>query len=110
MYNKALISWESPGKTDSADTYVLEYHKLNREEESVTWQEIEVCSKSKIISDLDDDSSYAFRVRGYKGSVCSPWSREVILRTPPAPGIGFSYVHKVLNLCLSVLRAVGGFQ
>ncbi|KFV09480.1 E3 ubiquitin-protein ligase TRIM36, partial [Tauraco erythrolophus] len=100
MYNKALISWECPGKTDLADLYVLEYHKLNREEESVTWQEIEVCSKSKVISDLDDDSSYAFRVRAYKGSICSPWSREVILHTPPAPGIGFSSVQEVLNLCL----------
>ncbi|KFW95591.1 E3 ubiquitin-protein ligase TRIM36, partial [Phalacrocorax carbo] len=107
IYNKALISWECPGKTDSADTYVLEYHKLNREEESATWQEIQVCSKSKVISDLDDDSSYAFRVRGYKGSICSPWSQEVILRTPPAPGTGFSYVQKVLNLRLLVLRAVG---
>lgn len=89
MYNKALICWECPGKTDSADVYVLEYHKLNREDESVTWQKTEVCGKSKVLSDLDDDSSYAFRVRGYKGSICSPWSREVILRTPPAPGTGF---------------------
>ncbi|XP_009945078.1 PREDICTED: E3 ubiquitin-protein ligase TRIM36, partial [Leptosomus discolor] len=85
MYNEALISWECPGKTDSADIYVLEYHKLNREDESAMWQEIEVCNKSKVIADLDDDSSYAFRVRGHKGSICSPWSREVILRTPPAP-------------------------
>nr|XP_009511540.1 PREDICTED: E3 ubiquitin-protein ligase TRIM36 [Phalacrocorax carbo] len=91
IYNKALISWECPGKTDSADTYVLEYHKLNREEESATWQEIQVCSKSKVISDLDDDSSYAFRVRGYKGSICSPWSQEVILRTPPAPVFSFLF-------------------
>ncbi|NXE81847.1 TRI36 ligase, partial [Cochlearius cochlearius] len=94
MYNKALISWECPGKTDSADIYVLEYHKLNREEESAPWQEIEVCSKSKVISDLDDDSSYAFRVRGYKGSICSPWSREVILRTPPAPVFSFLFDDK----------------
>ncbi|XP_059690447.1 E3 ubiquitin-protein ligase TRIM36-like [Gavia stellata] len=94
MYNKALISWECPGKTDSADIYVLEYHKLNGEEESATWQEIKVCSKSKVISDLDDDSSYAFRVRGYKGSICSPWSREVILRTPPAPVFSFLFDDK----------------
>ncbi|XP_009071181.1 PREDICTED: E3 ubiquitin-protein ligase TRIM36, partial [Acanthisitta chloris] len=94
MYNKALISWECPGKTDSADIYVLEYHKLNREEESVTWQKIEVCGKSKVIADLDDDSSYAFRVRGHKGSICSPWSREVILRTPPAPVFSFLFDDK----------------
>ncbi|NXV79783.1 TRI36 ligase, partial [Atlantisia rogersi] len=94
MYNQALISWECPGKTSSADTYVLEYHKLKREEENVTWQEMEVCSKSTVIPDLDDDSSYAFRVRGYKGSICSPWSREVILRTPPAPVFHFLFDDK----------------
>ncbi|XP_010291199.1 PREDICTED: E3 ubiquitin-protein ligase TRIM36 isoform X1 [Phaethon lepturus] len=94
MYNKALISWESPGKTDSADTCILEYHKLNREEESVIWQEIKACSKSKVISDLDIDSSYAFRVRAYKGSICSPWSREVILRMPPAPVLSFLFDDK----------------
>lgn len=93
MYNKAVISWESSKKTDSADMYVLQYRKLSREEESVMWQEVEVCSKSKVIPDLAEDSSYAFRVRGYKGSMCSSWSKEVILRTPPAPGTGFSYVH-----------------
>lgn len=102
MYNKALISWEWPGKRDTADTYVLEYHKLNKEEESAVWQEIEVSSKSKVIPELDNDSSYAFRVRGYKGSICSAWSREVILHTAPAPGIGFSYVHKVLNVSFGV--------
>ncbi|NXK95511.1 TRI36 ligase, partial [Formicarius rufipectus] len=94
MYNKALISWDCPGKTDSADIYVLEYHKLNREEENVTWQKTEVYGKSKVVCDLDDDSSYAFRVRGYKGSICSPWSREVILRTPPAPVFSFVFDDK----------------
>eukprot|EP00076_Gallus_gallus_P016811 XP_015136317.1 E3 ubiquitin-protein ligase TRIM36 isoform X3 [Gallus gallus] len=94
MYNKAVISWESSGKTDSADMYVLQYRKRNREEESVMWQEAEVYSKSKVISDLDDDSSYAFRVRGYKGSICSSWSKEVILRTPPAPVFSFLFDDK----------------
>uniref|UniRef100_A0A8C4TNP2 Tripartite motif containing 36 n=1 Tax=Falco tinnunculus TaxID=100819 RepID=A0A8C4TNP2_FALTI len=93
IYNKALISWECPGNVDSADIYVLEYRKLNREDETEMWQ-VEVCSKSKVISDLDDDSSYAFRVRGYKGSICSPWSREVVLRTPPAPVFSFLFDDK----------------
>ncbi|NXN96628.1 TRI36 ligase, partial [Rhinopomastus cyanomelas] len=117
MYNKALISWECPGKTDSADIYVLEYHKFNREEESATWQEIEVCSKCKVISDLDDDSSYAFRVRGYKGSMCSPWSREVILHTPPAPVFsflfddkcGYNSEHLVLNPGRTSVESRAGF-
>lgn len=85
VYNKALICWDHQ-KADSADTYILEYRKLNREAANPAWQETEVLSKSKIISDLDTNSSYAFRVRGYKGSICSPWSREVVLHTPPAPG------------------------
>ncbi|XP_043403141.1 E3 ubiquitin-protein ligase TRIM36 isoform X2 [Chelonia mydas] len=94
MYNKALICWEHLVKEDSADTYILEYRKLNREEENATWQEIEACSKSKVISDLENNSSYAFRVRGYKGSICSPWSREVILHTPPAPVFSFLFDDK----------------
>lgn len=97
MYNKALISGECPRKTDSSTMYVLEYDKLSREEESMMRQESKVCSKSKVISDLDEDSD-----QRYKESVCSPWRREIIMHTPPAPGIGFSYVHRVLSLCLSV--------
>ena len=101
MYNKALISWDHPQKASSADTYILEYRKLNREEANPTWHEIEVFSKSEIISDLDTNSIYAFRVRGYKGSICSPWSREVILHTPPAPG-------KIQFLSNPRLLALGG--
>lgn len=86
IYNKALICWDHPQKPGSSDTYILEYRKLNREDTNPAWQEIEVFSKNKIISDLDTNSSYSFRVRGYKGSICSPWSREVIFHTPPAPG------------------------
>ncbi|NXI98559.1 TRI36 ligase, partial [Psophia crepitans] len=118
MYDKALISWECPGKTDSADIYVLEYHKLDREEEeSATWQEIEVCSKSTVISDLDDDSSYAFRVRGYKGSICSLWSQQVILHTPPAPVFrflfddkcGYNSEHLLLNARRTSVESRAGF-
>ncbi|NXU55603.1 TRI36 ligase, partial [Turnix velox] len=117
MYNEALISWECPRKTDSADIYVLEYHKLNREEEMTTWQEIKVCGKSQVISNLDDDSSYAFRVRGFKGSICSPWSREVTLRTPPAPVFSFRFddrcgyntEHLLLNLGRTSVESRAGF-
>ncbi|XP_033019596.1 E3 ubiquitin-protein ligase TRIM36 isoform X1 [Lacerta agilis] len=94
MYNKALICWEHPQKAGSADTYILEYRKLNREDANPAWQETEVFGKSEIISDLDTNSSYAFRVRGYKGSICSPWSREVILHTPPAPVFSFLFDDK----------------
>ncbi|NXD17235.1 TRI36 ligase, partial [Nothocercus nigrocapillus] len=117
IYNKAVISWENPGKADSADIYVLEYRKLNKDEESATWQEIEVCNNSKVISDLDNNSSYAFRVRGYKGSICSPWSREVILHTPPAPVFsflfdgkcGYNSEHLLLNPRRSSVESRAGF-
>ncbi|XP_019372522.1 PREDICTED: E3 ubiquitin-protein ligase TRIM36 [Gavialis gangeticus] len=117
MYNKALISWEQPGKAELADTYILEYRKLNREEENAMWQETEVCNKSKVISDLDNNSSYAFRVRGYKGSICSPWSREVILHTPPASVYSFLFDDKcgynqerlVLNAKRNSVESRAGF-
>ncbi|XP_020635690.2 E3 ubiquitin-protein ligase TRIM36 isoform X3 [Pogona vitticeps] len=117
MYNKALISWDHPQKASSADTYMLEYRKLNREEANPTWHEIEVFSKSEIISDLDTNSIYAFRVRGYKGSICSPWSREVILHTPPAPVFsflfddkcGFNSEHLMLNARRNVVESRAGF-
>ncbi|KAF5913524.1 hypothetical protein HPG69_017143 [Diceros bicornis minor] len=86
VYNNALISWHHPEK-DKADSYVLEYRKINRDEEMLSWNEIEVCGTSKVISELDSNCNYAFRVRAYKGSICSPCSRELVLHTPPAPGI-----------------------
>lgn len=87
MYNNALISWDHQEK-DKADNYVLEYRKITRDEEILSWNEVEVLGTSKVISDLENNCSYAFRVRAYKGSVCSPNSRELILHTPPASGIG----------------------
>ncbi|XP_008112231.1 E3 ubiquitin-protein ligase TRIM36 isoform X2 [Anolis carolinensis] len=117
MYNKALISWDQPQKISSADTYILEYRKLNREETPPVWQEREVFSKSEIVSDLDTNSSYAFRVRGYKGSICSPWSREVILHTPPAPVFsflfddkcGYNAEHLILNMRRNAVENKAGF-
>ncbi|OXB66107.1 hypothetical protein ASZ78_012450 [Callipepla squamata] len=117
MYNKAVISWESSGKTDPADMYILQYRKNDTEEESMIWKEVKVSSKSKVISDLDDDSSYTFRVRGYKGSTCSSWSKEVILRTPPAPVLsflfddkcGYNREHLLLNSERTTVESRAGF-
>ncbi|NXP44000.1 TRI36 ligase, partial [Heliornis fulica] len=117
MYDKALVSWECPEKTNSADVYVLEYRKLNREEENGQSQELKVCNKNTVILDLDDESSYAFRVQGYKGAICSPWSREVILRTPPAPVFhflfdekcGYKREHLLLNLRRTSVESRAGF-
>lgn len=47
------------------------------------WNEVETTSTNKVPSDLDLNSSYCFRVQGLKKSVCSPRSKEVVLRTPP---------------------------
>ncbi|KAJ8791244.1 hypothetical protein J1605_020684 [Eschrichtius robustus] len=52
VYNNALINWHHPEK-DKADSYVLEYRKINRDEEMLSWNEIEVCGTSKVISDLE---------------------------------------------------------
>lgn len=87
IYNSALITWQHPEK-GKADSYVLEYRKVDREEEMVPWNQVEVCGTSKVVSGLDDNCSYAFRVRAYRGSICSPCSRELLLHTPPAPGTG----------------------
>jgi tripartite motif-containing protein 36 len=87
VYNNALIDWHHPEK-DKADSYVLEYRKINRDEEMISWNEIEVHGTSKVVSNLESNSPYAFRVRAYRGSICSPCSRELILHTPPAPGTG----------------------
>ncbi|KAM9099124.1 E3 ubiquitin-protein ligase TRIM36 isoform 3-T3 [Sarcophilus harrisii] len=118
IYNKALISWHHPEKKNKADSYILEYRKISREEEMLTWSETEVYGTSKVISDLESNSSYAFRVRGYKGSVCSPCSREVILHTPPAPVFsflfdekcGYNNEHLLLNLKRDRVDSRAGFS
>ncbi|PNJ80457.1 E3 ubiquitin-protein ligase TRIM36 isoform X2 [Pongo pygmaeus] len=116
VYNNALINWHHPEK-DKADSYVLEYRKINRDDE-MSWNEIEVCGTSKIIQDLENSSTYAFRVRAYKGSICSPCSRELILHTPPAPVFsflfdekcGYNNEHLLLNLKRDRVESRAGFN
>ncbi|CAK7292502.1 E3 ubiquitin-protein ligase TRIM36 [Vulpes lagopus] len=117
VYNNALINWYHPEK-DKADSYVLEYRKINRDEEMLSWNEIEVCGTSKVISDLESNCNYAFRVRAYKGSICSPCSRELILHTPPAPVFsflfdekcGYNNEHLLLNLKRDHVESRAGFN
>uniref|UniRef100_A0A8C9CWF0 RING-type E3 ubiquitin transferase n=1 Tax=Panthera leo TaxID=9689 RepID=A0A8C9CWF0_PANLE len=117
VYNNALINWHHPEK-DKADSYVLEYRKVNRDEEMLSWNEIEVCGTSKVISDLESNCNYAFRVRAYKGSICSPCSRELILHTPPAPVFSFLFDEKcgynnerlLLNLKRDRVESRAGFN
>ncbi|XP_036081949.1 E3 ubiquitin-protein ligase TRIM36 isoform X1 [Rousettus aegyptiacus] len=117
VYNNALINWYHPEK-DKADSYVLEYRKINRDEEMLSWNEVEVCGTSKVISELESNSNYAFRVRAYKGSICSPCSRELILHTPPAPVFsflfdekcGYNNEHLLLNLKRDRVESRAGFN
>ncbi|KAM4819469.1 E3 ubiquitin-protein ligase TRIM36 isoform 1-T1 [Thomomys bottae] len=93
VYNNALIHWRHPGG-EEADSYVLEYRKVCREDETLQWEEVEVLGTSKVVSNLDSNALYAFRVRAYRGSICSPCSRELVLRTPPAPVFSFLFDDK----------------
>ncbi|KAI5946550.1 E3 ubiquitin-protein ligase TRIM36 [Manis javanica] len=115
--NSALINWHHPEK-DKADSYVLEYRKINRDDEMMSWNEIEVCGTSKVISDLESNCNYAFRIRAYKGSICSPSSKELILHTPPAPVFSFLFDEKcgynnenlLLNLKRDHVESRAGFS
>ncbi|XP_062942247.1 E3 ubiquitin-protein ligase TRIM36 isoform X3 [Cynocephalus volans] len=117
VYNNALINWDHPEK-DKADSYVLEYRKINRDDEILSWNEIEVHGTSKVVSELESNCSYAFRVRAYKGSICSPCSRELILHTPPAPVFsflfdekcGYNNEHLLLNLKRDRVESRAGFN
>ncbi|XP_063820216.1 E3 ubiquitin-protein ligase TRIM36 isoform X1 [Pseudophryne corroboree] len=93
MYNNAKISWHQPSDSGLADSYVLEYRKTDKNEDSL-WNEVGSTSTSKVVSDLDFNSSYSFRVQGLRGSACSPFSREIILHTPPAPVFSFLFDDK----------------
>ncbi|KAM9329646.1 E3 ubiquitin-protein ligase TRIM36 isoform 1-T1 [Gastrophryne carolinensis] len=93
IYNNAKICWSQPNDSGLADSYILEYRKLDKNEDSL-WNEVEATSTSKVLSDLDLNSSYCFRVQGLRGTVCSPHSREIILNTPPAPVFNFLFDDK----------------
>lgn len=93
IYNSAKICWSRPNDSGLADSYVLEYRKLDKSEDPM-WNEVETTSTNKVLSDLDLNSSYCFRVQGLKGSVCSPRSKEIVLRTPPAPVFSFFFDDK----------------
>ncbi|KAM3938965.1 E3 ubiquitin-protein ligase TRIM36 isoform 1-T1 [Leptodactylus fuscus] len=115
VYNNTKICWNQPNDSGLADSYVLEYRKLDKNVDP-SWNEIEAASTSKVLSDLDLNSSYSFRVQSLKGSVCSPHSKEVVLQTPPAPvfsflfddSCGFNKEHLMLNNKRNVVESVAG--
>lgn len=56
-------------------------------EVSSVWRATErVYGPSAVVSDMDPDSLYSFRVKSCRNSLFSPYSPEVTFHTPPAPG------------------------
>ncbi|XP_073533287.1 E3 ubiquitin-protein ligase TRIM36 isoform X2 [Phyllobates terribilis] len=114
VYNNAKICWNQRNDSGFTDGYILEYRKLDNQDPS--WNEIEATSTSKVISDLDLNSSYCFRVQGLRGSMCSTHSKEVVLQTPPAPVFsflfddkcGFNKEHLMLNDIRNNVESVAG--
>uniref|UniRef100_H3AKH0 Tripartite motif containing 36 n=1 Tax=Latimeria chalumnae TaxID=7897 RepID=H3AKH0_LATCH len=118
VYNESLICWEQPGDTLPVDHYVLEYRKLEKDDDS-PWQiSEEVHSSSTVISDLDTNSVYSFRVKGCRNTVCSPYSKEVSFHTPPAPVFrflfddkcGYNTEHLNVNKKRDSVECVAGFS
>ncbi|XP_030049356.1 E3 ubiquitin-protein ligase TRIM36 isoform X1 [Microcaecilia unicolor] len=116
IYNKALICWQQRADTLAADTFVLEYRKLGKDDD-FAWKEIELSGTSQVISGLEINSAYTFRVRGFRGSACSPYSKVVTFRTPPAPVFsflfddkcGYNKEHLVLNNKRDSVESMAGF-
>ncbi|MEE6511433.1 hypothetical protein FKM82_017948 [Ascaphus truei] len=115
IYNQAKICWQQPGDSVSMDSYVLEYRKLDKNED-LLWKEVDASSTSKVVSDLDVNSAYTFRVRGFRGSACSSYSKEVTFQTPPAPVFsflfdekcGYNKEHLMLNIRRDAVESMAG--
>ncbi|XP_041436370.1 E3 ubiquitin-protein ligase TRIM36 isoform X3 [Xenopus laevis] len=117
IYNKARICWNEPSDSLSADSYVLEYRRLDNNED-LLWNEIETTNTSKILTDLDLNSQYCFRVKGFRGSTSTPLSKEILLHTPPAPVFnflfddkcGYNKEHLMLNDQLDTVESMAGIS
>ncbi|CAJ0957382.1 unnamed protein product [Ranitomeya imitator] len=62
VYDNAKICWSRPNDSGFTDGYILEYRKLDKNQDP-SWNEIEASCPSKVVSDLDLNSSYCFRVQ-----------------------------------------------
>ncbi|KAG7261640.1 hypothetical protein CRUP_004869 [Coryphaenoides rupestris] len=105
VYNEATICWRLSDDHVPTDHHVLEYRRLgapsqspSQEDDDVdsgAWRATErVYAPSTVVSDLEPDSLYAFRVRSCRNSIYSPYSPEVTFHTPPAPAFGFLFNDK----------------
>ncbi|XP_067839073.1 E3 ubiquitin-protein ligase TRIM36 isoform X2 [Heptranchias perlo] len=94
LYDEGIICWQQPKGTPPVDHYKLEYRRLDQEEDCV-WESAEdVRSTSKVISNLDTNSIYLFRVKGCKNFTYSDYSKEVAFHTPAAPVFRFLFDEK----------------
>ncbi|XP_048383999.1 E3 ubiquitin-protein ligase TRIM36 isoform X5 [Stegostoma tigrinum] len=116
LYNEGTISWQQPSGTPPVDHYKLEYRRLDQDGDCA-WESTEdVCGTSKVISNLDTNSSYIFRVKGCKNSIYSDYSKEVVLHSPPAPVLrflfdekcGYNSDHLILNKQRDSVESVAG--
>uniref|UniRef100_A0AAQ5Z6I2 RING-type E3 ubiquitin transferase n=1 Tax=Amphiprion ocellaris TaxID=80972 RepID=A0AAQ5Z6I2_AMPOC len=97
VYNEASICWRLSDDHLPTDHHVLEYrrwvqtqHQENIEGLFRTTNKLEIT----VVSDLEPDSRYSFRVRSCRNSMFSPYSPEVNFHTPPAPAFGFLFSDK----------------
>lgn len=86
VYNEGQIHWRLSEDTLPTDRHVLEYRKVAPGEEN-SWQASDhIYGSSTVVTNLDSDSTYSFRVKTYRNTLCSPYCPEVNFHTPPAPG------------------------
>ncbi|XP_048450876.1 E3 ubiquitin-protein ligase TRIM36 [Rhincodon typus] len=116
LYDEGTISWQQPSGTPPVDHYKLEYRRLDQDGDCA-WESTEdVCGTSKVISNLDTNTSYIFRVKGCKNSIYSDYSKQVVLHTPPAPVLrflfdekcGYNSDHLILNKQRDSVESVAG--
>ncbi|XP_055025074.2 E3 ubiquitin-protein ligase TRIM36 isoform X1 [Misgurnus anguillicaudatus] len=93
VYNEGLIHWRTSEDAVPSDRYVVEFKRLSGENgEPDCWRTSErVYGSSTVVSDLDSDCQYVFRVKVCRNDVFSPCGPEVIFHTPPAPVFGFLF-------------------
>ncbi|XP_040050966.1 E3 ubiquitin-protein ligase TRIM36 isoform X10 [Gasterosteus aculeatus] len=104
VYNEASIFWRLSDDHLPTDHHMLEYRRLGGPNKSPSQEDSEdsggwrttdkVYGPSTVVSDLDPDSLYSFRVRSCRNSMFSPHSPEVTFHTPPAPAFGFLFSDK----------------
>ncbi|XP_033974034.1 E3 ubiquitin-protein ligase TRIM36 isoform X8 [Trematomus bernacchii] len=104
VYNEASICWRLSDDHLPTDHHVMEYRRLGGPsqspsqddgEDSGAWRATDrVYGPNTVVSDLEPDSLYSFRVKSCRNSMFSPHSPEVTFHTPPAPAFGFLFSDK----------------